>query len=506
MPATLPIVDIVVIAAYLMSVVGLGCWFLRTSGTTSEFMAAGGKLPGWAVGLSVFGTFVSSISFLANPGKSYESNWNPFVFSLSLPLAALIATFFFVPFYRRMGEVSAYQHLEQRFGAWARVYAVGCYLLTQVARVGTVLYLVALAVAPLLSSDLEQQHELIIALILGIGVLVTLYTLLGGIEAVIWTDVVQSVVLVAGLFACIGVVLYRMPGGPGEVLSVASSGDKFSLGSFGTSLQQPTFWVVLVYGLCINLQNFGIDQTYVQRYATADSERAAKNSVWLGALLYVPISAVLFFVGTALFAFYSALPQRLPAGIKADQVFPHFIVAELPPGMTGLLIAAILAAAMSSVDSSLNSSATVTLQDLYKRFLRPRATERESMWVLYATTIAWGVIGTVAALAMIRVKTVLDVWWTLAGLFGGGMLGLFLLGRFSPRTGSAAAFLGVASGVLTILWMSLSKLESWPDSLAAYRNPFDGFLTIVAGTSVILIVGLAATVVFPRRFQDASDD
>ena len=191
---------------------------------------------------------------MANPGKAFDANWNPFVFGLSLPLAAWIATRYFVPFFRRTGEVSAYSHLEARFGPWARVYAVLCYLLTQMGRIGTILYLVALALAPLTGWS-------VVTIILLTGVLVTLYTLIGGIEAVIWTDVVQSLVLTLGIVLCLGVIFMGMPEGPGQVFRLAAESDKFSLGSYGLSLSEPTFWVILVFGLFINLQNFGIDQS-----------------------------------------------------------------------------------------------------------------------------------------------------------------------------------------------------------------------------------------------------
>lgn len=447
----LPGIDIAVLLAYLAGIVGLGCWFVRKSRSTNEFMAAGRSLPGWAVGLSIFGTYVSSISFLANPGKSFGGNWNPFVFGLSLPIAALIAVRFFVPFYRRSGEVSAYNHLEQRFGPWARTYAVICYLLTQLARMGTIMYLVALALAPLTGWP-------VLTIIAVTGVLVTAYTLLGGIEAVIWTDVIQSVVLTSGAVLCVVLITLGMPEGPSQVFEIAAKDSKFSLGSLGVSLAEPTFWVVLTYGLVINLQNFGIDQSFVQRYITAKSDQAAARSVWLGALLYLPISALLFFIGTALFAFYTAQPELLPSTLEPDKVFPHFIVSELPPGVTGLLIAAVFAAAMSSVDSSLNCSATLFLQDIYKRYIRRGADvgERESMRVLYMATLVWGAAGTLTAMAMIHVKSALDAWWELAGIFSGGMLGLFLLGLIARRAKNAAAATGVVIGVMVILWMSLS--------------------------------------------------
>ena len=486
MSTELSSLDFIVLFAYVAGVFGLGCWFARKSGTTEEFMAAGRSLPGWVVGLSIFGTYVSSISFLANPGKSYAGNWNPFVFGLSLPIAAIIAVTFFVPFYRRNGEISAYTHLERRFGPWARTYAVVCYLLTQLGRMGTILYLVALALAPLAGWDVKT-------IIIVVGVLVTVYTLLGGIEAVIWTDVVQSIVLTVGILISVIVLIVQMPGGLSEFSAIAMENEKFSLGSFGLSLAEPTFWVVLIYGLVVNLQNFGIDQSFVQRYATAKSDRDARRSVWIGALLYIPISALLFFIGTALFAYYAGTPELLPVDekgvVQADRVFPLFIVRELPAGLTGLLLAAILAAAMSSVDSSLNCSATLILQDIYKRYVRPDANERQSMRVLYAMTILFGLLGTGTALAMIGVKSALDAWWKIAGIFSGGMLGLFLLGVLS-RARNSAAIAGTATGVVVILWMWSSKQKFWPDRLAGWKSPFDDFLPIVFGTMSVIGVGL----------------
>ncbi|MAS95832.1 MAG: sodium:solute symporter [Verrucomicrobiales bacterium] len=473
--------DLLVLVIYLVVVVGLGIWLAKRSKTTDGFMSAGGALPGWAVGLSIFGTFVSSISFLANPGKAFDANWNPFVFGLSLPIAAWIATRYFVPFFRKKGEVSAYTHLENRFGPWARVYAVICYLLTQMGRVGTILYLVALALHPLTGWS-------VVTIIIVTGVLVTIYTLIGGIEAVIWTDVVQSIVLTLGIFLCLGVIFFGMPEGPGQVFTIAAESDKFSLGSYGVSLSEPTFWVILIFGLFINLQNFGIDQSYVQRYATAKSEDAAKKSVWLGALLYVPISALLFLIGTGLFAFYQAQPDLLPDTIeKGDRVFPHFIAAELPTGITGLLIAAVLAAAMSSVDSSLNGSATLIWCDLVKRFRKEPASEETGMKVLHGATIAFGIVGTCAALAMIRVESALDAWWKISSIFSGGILGLFLLGLIVKKAHNVAAVTGVTVGVLIIFWLTAAGQGWLPESL---KPALHGNLTIVVGTLSIFLVGL----------------
>lgn len=490
MSRALSIPDLAVLLAYLVGVTGFGCWFYRRNRESERFMSAGRSLPGWAVGLSIFGSYVSSISFLANPGKSYADNWNAFVFALTLPVTALIAVKWFVPFYRRSGDLSAYHHLEKRFGPWACTYAVVCYILTQVARLGTILYLLALALVPLTGWDIR-------AIILVAGAVIIVYPLVGGTEAVVWTGVVQALVLVGGALAAVAVILFQMPGGASGIFTVAAAHDKFSLGSLGGGLGRSTFWVVLVYGLVINLQNFGIDQSYVQRYVTAKSDAAAARSVWVGALLYLPVGAAFFFIGTALFAFYAAQPELLPTGIKADAVFPHFISTQLPAGLAGLVIAGLCAAAM---DSNLNCMATLFLNDLYRRHLRPQATEQEAMRVLYASTLGFGMICVGAALAMISIKSALDVWWELAGIFGGGMLGLFLLGRLVPRAGGRAGLAGVAAGVVVILWMTLSpKLAWWPE---AWRSPFHGFMVIVFGTLAVLLAGglsaLLASVAAPR--------
>jgi SSS family solute:Na+ symporter len=473
----LPAIDLAVLLIYNVGVVAFGCWFVRRSRSSEHFMAAGRSLPGWAVGLSIFGSYVSSISFLANPGKSYADNWNPFVFALSLPLAAWISVKYFVPFYRKTGEVSAYHHLEHRFGAWARTYAVVCFLLIQLTRLGTILYLLALALQPLIGWDIKT-------LILVIGVLVIIYPMLGGTEGVIWTGVVQSVVLIVGPLVCIGVLLNNMPEGPSQIFRIAAERHKFSLGSFGASLSQPTVWVVFAYGMVTNLQNFGIDQAYVQRYITARSDRDAGRSVWMGALLYIPIGALFFFIGTALFAFYQAQPNLLLADTKADAVFPTFIRTQLPVGLTGLVLAAICAAAM---DSNLNCCATLVHCDVYERYFRRAKSERESLGVLRLSTVVFGALSVIAAIAMINIKSALDVWWKYAGIFSGGMVGLFLLGLVSRRANNTGAMVGTAIGIVVVLWMTFSpQLPSVPDWL---RSPFHDLLIMVVGTLMILGVG-----------------
>lgn len=479
--------DIAVLLVYAVAVTAFGAYFYRRSGSATQFMVAGRRLPAVVVGLSIFATYLSSISFLALPGKAYGADWSPFAFSLSLPIAAFVAARWFVPLYRATDDVSAYAYLERRFGVWARLYAASFYLLTQIARVATILFLVALALKSFTDWD-------IVWVIIATGVLVTLYTTVGGIEAVIWTDVIQAIVLTVGVLVCATMLLVGLPEGLAQFFDVAAEHGKFSLGSFVPDPTVAGFWVVLIYGLFINLQNFGIDQSYIQRYQTARTLEAARRSLWLGALLYIPVSLLFLFLGSALFVYYTAHPELLPEALRsvdaADRIFPHFIANELPAGLTGLLIAALFSAAMSSIDTSLNSSATVLATDFYRRFVRPDADERRQLRFLRVTSIALGAIGTAVALLMISIKSTLDAWWNLAGIFSGGMLGLFLLGALSRRAGSFAAGIGMVLGLLLLAWAALS-----PRIEVAWANPLHAFMTTVIGTLTIFLVG----VVLSRR-------
>jgi solute:Na+ symporter, SSS family len=482
----LPIIDLLVFLVYMAGIILFGCSFFFKNRSSEQYTSGGGKIPAWVVGMSIFATFVSSISFLALPGKAYQSNWNAFVFSLSIPIASFMAVKFFIPLYRSINSISAYTYLENRFGPWARMYASFCYILTQLMRTGAILYLLALPLNALFGWDISL-------IIIITGICVIIYSMLGGIQAVIWTDAIQGIILIGGALTCALALMFSMPEGPGQTFKIAIEHHKFSLGSFGGSLSQSTFWVVLIYGLFINLQNYGIDQNYVQRYMTTKTEREAKSSALFGSLLYIPVSFIFFFIGTALFAYYTAQPNLLPENLQgpdmADKVFPYYIVNGLPVGLTGLLIASIFAAGMSTVSTSVNSTATIILSDYYKRYFQSNPSEKVSMSVLYSSSLIFGLLGIFIALAMIRVKSALDTWWTLASIFSGGMLGLFLLGYFAKKAKNINAVIGITIGVLVICWMSISPLYFNEGVWMKFRSPFHSNLTIVFGTTVIFLVG-----------------
>jgi SSS family solute:Na+ symporter len=487
------IADYIVFFVYLAGVTLFGITFLRKSKTASQFTLGNQSIPGWVIMMSIFATYVSSISYLALPGSAFMSDWNAFAFSLSIPFAALVAVKFFVPLYRRINSPSAYTYLEQRFGPWARIYASSSYFLTQLMRIGTILFLLSLTVHTIFGWDIRL-------VIMVTGLIVMVYSTLGGIQAVVWTDAIQGLVLIGGAVVSVIVILTGMPEGPGQVFRIAAENGKFSLGSFGTGLSEQTFWVVLVYGLFINLQNFGIDQNYVQRYIAARTDKEARQAAFRGGMLYIPVSLLFLFIGTALFAFYSSGAAELPAQLleegSSDRVFPYFIVHQLPAGITGLLISSIFAAGMSTISTSYNSSATVFLTDYYRRFFRKIPSDREEMKVLYLSSFVISICGILIALAMINVKSVLDTWWKLASVFSGGMLGLFLLGITTRRKNVAGAIIGVIVGLAIILWMSLSGIVN----AAKGEVPrFHTYLSIVFGTSAIFLVGFLVSMLKKRN-------
>ena len=302
----LTILDYLVFFVFVVGVVLFGCSFYRKSRTgAAAFTKADGNIPTWVVGMSIFATFVSSISFLGLPGGSYAGNWNQLVFSLTIPVAMVLAAKIFIPLYRGIGSVSAYQFIEDKYGYWARCYVAVCYLLTQVCRVGSILLLLAIPINTMFGWDIST-------VIIVTGVLTLVYSVVGGMSAVVWTDAIQGIILILGALACALILTFDMPEGPEQLFRIAAAEGKFSLGSLGMTLKEPTVWVVLIYGLFMNLQNYGIDQNYVQRYMTAKSTKEAVKGTIFGGLLYIPVSLVFVYIGTALYSYYTSQPDLLP--------------------------------------------------------------------------------------------------------------------------------------------------------------------------------------------------
>lgn len=506
----LPIIDIAVIVCYMLAMLYIGYYFSRKNKSSDQFTKASGLIPGWAIGLSIYATFLSSNTFLGVPGKAFGTNWNAFVFSLSMPLAAVVAVKYFVPFYRHTGEVSAYTHLESRFGPWARTYAVVCFLLTQFARMGSIFFGMALSLQALTGFSMAL-------IMIVMGVCIIIYTVLGGMEAVIWTEVAQGILKTLGAILILFLIVKGMPGGMGQVIDIAAANHKMGLGSFKLDFTTSTFWVVLLYGFFINLNNFGMDQNYIQRYHTARTEQQAKSSVWMCVWIYVPASLLFFIIGAALYSYYTVHPEmivmvkervaaerlgtsatlhqikELAASLApsdyGDKVLPHFMVTKVPTGLIGLIVAAILSAAMSTISSNMNASATVFTMDIYKRYFNKNISDKAQLKTLHIATVIFGLLGLATGIAMIGSKSLLDIWWELSGIFAAGMLGLYLLGLISRRAANPQAITATIVGVLVILWMTFS--DRIPPGFL--RSSLHKNMIIVVGTLTIFLVGITLT-------------
>ena len=486
MQGNLSAIDIGILILYSCVLIGMGVYYTRKCRTAEQFMVAGRSIPAWAAGLAVMSAYTSSISYIATPGKAFDSNWNPIIFSLCiLPVAWLVCKYV-VPYYRKTQLISVYSFLEERLGSWGRIYAALAFVLYMIGRVAVILYLASLLLSTFVSWNIA-------VVIIVIGLITIIYTLLGGMEAVIWTDVMQSVIMIVGILFCAVSLSIHVFSGPEPLIQAAIDNNKFSFGSLKFSLASQehlfdrTIWVMIIYGITEALRSLLADQNYVQKYCSVPTEREAKRSIWIAMLIYIPLTAVFLYIGTTLFALYSQGDELVRAGItKGDQVFPYFIATQVPAGLKGLIIAAILAAAMSTVDSALNCSATVLLLDFHKRYFKPDIGERASVVFLRLGTVVWGLLGTGAALLMIRAKSILDIWWQISGIFGGALLGLFLLAfmRIRLRLWQGLASIGVSIAVIS--WGTFAR--NLPASWQWAQCDLDRIIVGATGTGALMVV------------------
>ncbi|MBS0211066.1 MAG: sodium/solute symporter [Planctomycetes bacterium] len=508
MPDFLSQLDVWIVIIYLAAMLIIGWCVTDGSRDVEGYTVGNRQMRGWVIGMSVLGTFLSSITFLAVPARVYkDGNWNAYVFGMALPVAAVVAVFCFIPLYRGKVHLSAYELLEQRFGYWARGYAAFSFLALQLLRVAMVLLLVALAVEPLLGWGVVNT-------LVAISLVVIVYDVMGGIKAVIWTDVAQVFVLTIGAAWCLWAMVSAHPGGVEQFWQRIPAGS-FSLGSYDpTDLAHSTFWIVFLYGISENMRNYGTDQNYVQRMLCAADAHEARKSIWIGALSYLPISAIFCLIGTGLHVYYHApaphallaadvepsglalivTPQQLPLDTAADQVFPYFIKHELPPLARGLVIAGILAAAMSTVDSCLNSMSMIVLVDLVRRFRR-RGPVIPEIITLRLFTAGLGGAATLLAATIYGShgsdgsRTLLDIWWQYAGVAGAGLFGLFLLAWLMPAIPSWGALIAIVSSLPVLLWGIMAR-SSPPSTEWSWKNcPLHPNLVGISGLLTVLVVG-----------------
>ncbi|MEL7586146.1 MAG: sodium/solute symporter [Prolixibacteraceae bacterium] len=430
-----------VIVLYFLVLLVIGYLFSGKQKNTDDYFKGGGRIPWWAAGISLFGTALSAITFMAIPAKTYATDWSYFLLNMSIFLVAPLIIILFIPFFRNLNITTAYEYLEQRFNLTIRLLGSVSFILFQIGRMGIILLLPSLALNVVTGMD-------VFACILLMGIISLLYTLMGGIEAVIWTDVIQVVVLLAGAVIAVVLIVMHVDGGVPAIYDMAAENGKFNLLDLRMTLREPTVWVMLIGGMFTNITTYGTDQTMVQRYLTTKSEKEARRSVWTNAWMAVPATVLFFAIGTALFAFYRTFPEQMnPALENLDSIFPWYIASQMPDGLSGLLIAGIFAAAMSSLSSSMNSAATAYSTDLHFRF---GLTSRVSpLKVARFSTLGIGLAGTLFALFMAtwNIQSLWDEFNKMIGLIIGSLGGLFLLGILTRRANGAGALIGLVFSI-----------------------------------------------------------
>jgi SSS family transporter len=439
-----------VLSLYLVAIVWMGFRFASRSSTTDDYFTASGRIPWWAAGLSIFGTMLSAITYLSIPARAFGTDWSWFLVNMGIVATAPIVLFAFLPFFRKLKVTSAYEYLGVRFDGSVRCFGSASFICFQIGRMGVVVLLPALALSAVTGID-------ILFCIVVMGVLSTLYTVLGGIEAVIWTDVLQVVVLVGGALAAVVIIVVQVDGGFGGIIDTAWNANKLDLMTdferHDLSWAKDGILVILLGAVFNSILPYISDQAVIQRYMSVADESQARRAIWTNAILTIPASVLFFFVGTALWVFYRSSPEALVPIEKADQLFPWFIAQEMPAGLAGLVIAGVFAATMSSLDSSMHSISTVLTTDFYRRF-RPHASELQRLRFARAAIVVLGVVGTFSALLMAQldIKYLWDAFMSIMGLFLGTLGGLFTLGIFTRRPTALHAWIGVfaSAGVLYV--------------------------------------------------------
>ena len=437
-----------VLFSYLLAMVGVGLYFTRYNKSTDDFFRGGKRIPWWAAGCSIFATMLSSLTYTGIPSKAFAQDWVYAIGNFMIPVVAVLAVYVALPFYRRIDATSAYEYLEKRFSRSVRLFGSASFTLFHIFRMAVVMSLTGLALA--VATPLTPLQSVLL-----MGALSIIYCAAGGIEAVIWTDTIQTFVLLGGALVAIILLIGRVDGGFGGFFAEANAADKLNVVNlhWDATSAQLALWVVIAGGIGQNISSYTADQAVVQRYMTTPDEKRAANSIWTNAVLTVPATLLFFGMGTALFVFYKSHPEKLDPTVRTDQIFPLFIAREMPVGLAGLIVAGIFAAAQSTVSTSMNSTATTIVTD----FIRPRAKiSNESTYLNIARvlTVLLGAAGTALALMFVvsaEIKSLFDVFISVIGLFMGVLGGLFVLGAMTRRANAAGAMAGALVGAATML-------------------------------------------------------
>ena len=490
--------DVAAIALYLLAIAGIGVYFSRKNKSTEEYFVGNRSFRGWVIGLSMLGTSISSVTFLAFPAVAFIGDWRKVVPNLFLPLVAVVAVAVFIPFFRRRKLTSAFEYLGNRYGSIVRLYGTFGFIILQLIRLAMVLGLVAVPIQLLTGAPMS-------VVIVVAGCFIALYTVAGGIEAVIWTDVMQAIVLLLGGAICFVCIVVDLPDGFQQIVDVGSMKEKFSLGPMHWSLREETFWVLMIVGILDWLKMYTSDQNMIQRYAAASSTREARKATIIYSAVAVPTWVFFFFLGTCVWVYYQQYPDAQVTTFlqgdmtDAEMIFPYFVLTKVPAGIAGIVIAGVLAAAMSSLDSSINAISTVITVDILKPFAMPGRDDRVYLrWArgIAIVTAAW-MIGGALLLTIIPKQSFQDFNLITSSVFAGCLVGLYLLGFFTTRVDNASVVVALVVASLLNLYFALDGWGKIPEPFSAGVHSYWVSL-LVNSLFVVLAYGLSLILRRPR--------
>jgi solute:Na+ symporter, SSS family len=493
------LLDWIVLAIYIGSIIAIGVWANRRQTDTETYFLGNRNMRWWAAGLSIIATSFSAASILGVPGYAYAVDMWYLQYQLGDILAAIIVVLLFIPFFHRVkGLTTAYEYLEARFDLKTRLLGSTLFVLGVLLRAGTLLFGAALLFSAVVPTDVIPGLNSVEEAVVFFGIIAITYTVLGGISAVIWTDVIQFAIMSIGIFASMAVVVLATPGGWDVAFAEAGQAGKLNI----INVDEPfggrgLVTAIFGYGL-LALSLFGTNQQPVQRYMTVKNPREAQQALMLGVgagAIGVTLSLLL---GVFLFIFYEHFPTLLPEDLSSDQIMPHFVNTQVPPILTGALVAAVFAAAMSSLDSALNSLSAALTVDFLKRF-NPDVSDRTRLTFAKVVVVTAGIFGIGVGIYSARTEApLIDLILTFMGYFAGGLLGLFLLGMLTKRANGTGAFIGAITGTLVVLMITandipLPNLYEWIGI-----GPIPFIWSTAVGLVVTLLVGYLISLAGPR--------
>jgi SSS family transporter len=444
--------DVAIVAFYLAGITLFGLRFRKRQRSLRDYFLADRNIPWWAIALSIVAAETSTLTIISIPGLAYDSNLTFLQVVLGYVVGRIIISFVLLPHYFRGDLYTAYELIERRFGRGLRTLSASLFLLTRAAAEGVRVYAVSIVVSIALGTGEVSSIALITALTL-------LYTFEGGLAAVIWTDVVQTVIYVGGTLVGVFVILRLLPGGWAAVHALASPAGRLQVFDFAWTFWKPyTFWAGLIGGAFLTTASHGTDQLIVQRLLAARNQRQSVTALLTSGVAIFFQFALFLIVGVMLWAYY-----RLPSATfgKADYIYPKFIVSRLPHGVSGLLIAAILAAAMSNLSAALNSLSSSSMIDFYLR-RHPQTDDRTQLRLSRVSTFFWALLlFALAVLSLHKVARVIEVGLSIASVAYGALLGVFLLGVLTKRTRQAGAMIGMLLGFSSELYLWLGTKVPW---------------------------------------------